>query len=221
MAAGINMDPGGLFSEQATTLGAVSAFPYSGEDKLVSIGSVLSQVAFGPNDSTQAVIRALHDALAGSSGTLDIIAYSGGAQAFNTAMSDPSFTATDIARIGTVLYIAPGGSGPLWTTGNPANTTVLTGPGWENQGAGFDVAITAGTNRINTTCSHTDYACWFAAAASQLSAMAGHGPCGNRDTFLRGGERLIPSGVTGGAIGGRIDNYSGGWMYWSPVYVGL
>jgi hypothetical protein len=51
---------------------------------------VASQVFFGPNASTAVAPQALQDALTTTTGSIDVIAYSGGVQAFATALGQLS-----------------------------------------------------------------------------------------------------------------------------------
>ena len=111
LIGGITQAPGAsAVTQTATKLGADSVYPYEGEDFLSSVGSVLGQ-ASGPNSSTLPALNALLYALGSTDGSVDIIAYSGGAAAFTDAYSQLS-TAQQ-ARIGLVLYLSPGAAGSI------------------------------------------------------------------------------------------------------------
>jgi RHS repeat-associated protein len=85
--AGLNMWLGSnpSFENFANGVGAVTAYPYANEGTIAGAASVVSQAAFGPNDSTETALAALIYALNTNSGLIDVVAYSGGAQAFSTA----------------------------------------------------------------------------------------------------------------------------------------
>lgn len=171
---------GAAFDNEQTALGGIAGFPYSDQTQAQSVGSVAGQV-FGPNASTAVAVAALEEALAQNSGSIDIIAYSGGAQAFTTAFGE--LTAAQQARIGNILYISPGAGEQLAGTGN--NTTVVLGTGGADVAATSFMTIPFGANQIRSNCSHTDLACLFQAAQAQLTQFAKDGPCKNQDVFTR------------------------------------
>ena len=161
-----------------------------------------SQATFGPNASTAVAFQALQEALTQNSGPIDIVAYSGGAQAFTTAYGE--LTAAQQARIGHILYISPGAGGQLAGTAVATNTTVVTGTGGADVAATGFMTIPFGANQIETSCSHTDLSCLFKAAQAQLSQFAKDGPCTNQDIFVLPFPR---NGITlGGSRGGALPN---------------
>jgi hypothetical protein len=182
----------------------------------------------GPNASTAVAVAALEEALAQSTGSIDVIAYSGGAQAFATAYGE--LTPSQQSRIGNILYLSPGmgvGGGLLPTTANPANTTVITGTGLYDIGATAWATGGPGTNNIQTSCNHLDLGCLLNAAQAQLGQFAKDGSCTSQDIFLLqqggsgGGPRKLFFQVAniggGGDFGGGGDNSSGGGPVPDPV----
>gem|GEM_PF-5256206 len=81
----------------------MTAYPYSGQSTLG--GAVEVSTAGAASPSTQVASSALQFALSTNSGSIDVLAYSGGASAFTEAYGQLS--AADQQRIGTVLYISP------------------------------------------------------------------------------------------------------------------
>ncbi|MBZ5610117.1 MAG: RHS repeat-associated core domain-containing protein [Acidobacteriia bacterium] len=181
MLAGITMNPDDTspFDKLQMSLGGVAGFPYSGSGFWQSVGSVTYQAAFGRNASTAVALATLKDALNNNSGPIDVIAYSGGAQAFATALNQLS--SDEKARIGNVLYISPGMIGTLPTPNGPFNVTVVLGT------EGPDIAATLGTSIpdnvrvITTPCDHTDLACLIRNAP--LAQITADGPCSSQDIF--------------------------------------
>jgi RHS repeat-associated protein len=212
MLSGITMGPslGTAWNTEAVSLGADTGYPYNGEGTVGSILSVMGQ-ASAPNDSTTAALNAILYALSSNSGPISIVADSGGAGAFTAAYSQLS--AAQQARIGSVLYIAPGADTTLAAAGT---TTVLEGPGAANYWATFFTKIPSGASVVNTNCSHTDLACWFAAASSQLQAMASN-QCSSPEVFTRTTPAGVPGmGFPSSSGGGSNPNQLG--MSWEPVY---
>jgi RHS repeat-associated protein len=99
----------------ATQLGAISAYPYAGGSIPSGVANVLAQGAGLPTGAALVALDAI--ALAAQNpGQIDIIAFSGGAQAFTTAWG---YLSADVqSRIGSITYVDPGAAGQL-TAGNP------------------------------------------------------------------------------------------------------
>ena len=214
VAAGITQQLGSsaALDNESRALGANEAFPYSGLNGPFSVASVVSQAALGPNSSTQVALAALQDALANNVGPIDVIAYSGGARAFATALGQLS--PADQARIGNVLYISPGmGGGTLPPPNGVANTTVVMGSGVDDALATIGTTIPIGVRTIYTQCDHGDLACLL--ENSPLAQITADGSC---DTFgvydlqnmpRRGGAGAFSTGIGMPTGGGP------GWvMYW-------
>jgi hypothetical protein len=183
--AGITMEPyeSKALDDLQIQLGAVAGFPYNDLSASGSIMNVASQGLIGPNDSTAVALSALQAALAGTNGSIDVIAYSGGAQAFSTAYSQLS--SADQARIGSILYISPGAVGTLVTTKDPSKTSVVMGKGAADVGATAFTTIPLGVSTTWTACAHTDLACLLSAAQQQITQFAAGGPCAKQDIFQR------------------------------------
>jgi hypothetical protein len=147
----------------------------------------------------------------GTDGSIDVIAYSGGAQAFTTAYGQLS--AAEQARIGSILYISPGAVGTLTVTGDLGRTSVVMGSGPVDITATFGTIIPSGVSTTWTSCSHSDLECLLKAAGVQMSEIASRGSCTYQDVFQRG------SGGSGGG-GGRGGDLTGIYpIAWTPIYV--
>lgn len=182
--AGINTDATDTtIEDEQISLGGIAAFPYNG---LIGFGpnlqAVVSQAVLGPNLSTAVAFQALTDALNNNPGSIDVIAYSGGAQAFATALTELS--AQQQARIGNILYISPGMLGTLPTPTGTANVTVV--EGWNadiDPVAMIGTSIPQGVSVIKTQCDHTNLACLL--SNSPQSVIYSDGQCSKQDIFLR------------------------------------
>jgi hypothetical protein len=166
--AGTNAD----WLAEASSLGADTAYPYSGQGQFSSIGSVISQLT-GPNAASYTAYYEILAAEASSSSPVDIIAYSGGAGAF--AASWQMLTPSQRANIGTIIYLAPGSAGA--TLPSNGSTSTFVGNPWYWQNA----LSNAGTSSVGTvhytSCDHTDLACLFGTAAGPLGNVAADGDC--------------------------------------------
>ena len=98
------------FANLTMSLGSYAAYSYSGSEVLSSVGQVGVQ-AFGSNNATQIALTGIQTALATNPGSIDIVAYSGGASAFTAAYGQLS--QAEQQRIGSVLYISPGAFGGI------------------------------------------------------------------------------------------------------------
>ena len=180
MIGGITMssDSSSAFNQMAGALGAAMAFPYSGQSGNGSVASVIGQ-ASGTNSSTQVARNAILGTLANNSGSIDIVAYSGGAAAFTAAYGQ--LTAAQQSRIGSILYISPGAAGSVAAI--QGATSVVLGSGVYDTLATSGTVIPAGTPITGSGCDHQDMACLFAAAQAQIAAIQRRGACSNPQTF--------------------------------------
>jgi RHS repeat-associated protein len=186
LIGGITMSQSGspAMSNEASTLGAIQAYPYAGLNALRSVENVLGQ-ATEPDDSTQVALNAILYALSTNSGSIDIIAYSGGAAAFTAAWGELS--PAQQQRIGNILYISPGAVGGLVV--NPGATSIVMGTGTTDSAATLMTSFPPGVPVTYTNCSHTDLACLLLAAQEEgLSAIQAGGQCSQTSTF-----QLTPS----------------------------
>jgi RHS repeat-associated protein len=179
MIAGITMSSGSMpaFNGLAGNLGASMAFPYN-EGMGSSVASVIAQGS-GPNASTEVALASILNTLANNPGSIDIVAYSGGAAAFTDAYGQ--LTAAQQDRIGSVLYISPGVNGLIQVV--PDKTTVVFGSGYADFGATFATVVPVGTPVIWTGCDHSDLACLATAAGQQLRADKANGGCHDPMTY--------------------------------------
>ncbi len=219
VGAGINMspaDPLGAFSGLQSALGAIAAYPYAGLTPVGAFGSVIEQRQ-GPNSSTLVELSALVDALDQNVGAIDVVVYSGGAQAFVTAFG--MLSASEQSRIGSILYISPGTAlSSLVVTKNPDNTSVVLGSDWNDKKARIGTLIPQGVDVTNTQCDHTNLGCLLKAATGQLAHDILDGECPSSDVFY-----LSPSGGGGGGQSVRrllydpAGSVDGGGVRWFPL----
>ncbi len=202
--AGITMGPQrGPFQSLASSLGADSAYPYQGEDKGTSVLAVENQAS----DSTTAALNSILYALNTNSGLIDIVAYSGGAQAFTSAYNQ--LTEAQQQRIGEILYISPGANGPL--ASNPGLTDVVEGSGVIDGLAMAGTLVPFGATDLVTNCDHTDLACLLRFSATELKIMMKNGTCGNQRVFTRTQPNGMSAGGGGGFGGGMAFGTGPGW----------
>jgi RHS repeat-associated protein len=220
--AGITQSPGAnAVTQAAANLGADSAYPFQGQSTVSSVASV-----FAPgNSTTLPAFNAILYALASTNGSVDIIAYSGGAAAFTAAYGELS--SAQQARIGLVLYLSPGVAGSIADVSG--TTRVVTGA---TQGA--DPLAMVGTEipsdvpTSNTGCDHTDFACLMNSfwGKKLVTGMQEKGSCSNPEVFTRSSPAGTPGfgygtgGGTSGSTGsGGAGQFGGGgsgiWQsYW-------
>ncbi len=227
LIAGITMSPNdnSPFDKLDMTLGGVSVYPYSGltdsfwnnlKQTGTGVASVFGQGVGGANTSTSVALASLLEVLNTTTGSIDVVAYSGGAQSFTTAFSE--LTGAQQARIGNILYISPGAVGTLAVTANHANTTIVIGSGPLDTGATAGTIFPTGAQVFTTNCGHTDLACLLASSGAQakISQMAGDGPCPSQMIYT------YPANG-GGGPGGHATLYDPGGtvdtMWWG--YVGF
>jgi RHS repeat-associated protein len=183
ISMGLNPAPnsaGSDFVNEQGALGADAGYPYSDEGKLSSGFGVV----FSSSISTAVALATLQYALSSNSGSIDVIAYSGGAQAFADALTQLS--PADQARIGIMLYIAPGMLGTIPTLGRPQDVFVVEGQDWTSEVAAFGTAIPSSIpsgNVLTAPCDHTQLACLF--QSSPLAQIISHGPCDHPKSFYR------------------------------------
>jgi RHS repeat-associated protein len=199
---GIGQSPGAPNTNGITAfasfIGAELVFPYGGSWTAGGLASVVSQGLFGPNSSTNAAIAAITLA-ANSPGPINIFTFSGGAQAYNTALG--SLPSSIRGRINNVTYISPGSISNL-APGN-GSTTVIS-----NTFGAIDNAILWGSvgnaEMLETPCGH-DSNCRFSNSSVQLAlAQRSGGGCPANSAGGGGG------GGGGGGNGG-LSGYPPGW----------
>jgi RHS repeat-associated protein len=164
----------------ATSLGAVSAFPYSGIDKsnsvlLVDDQSLLGFYGVGTSQSVTAGLSINFAISQSPTGGITLYCFSGGAQACNTAVTTAGINP---ASINYVFYLSPG-LGPLtglspildgtqgtFVISNPASPT--------DAAAGIFAQYLSGTSQgppiqyLQNTCDH-DFVCSMTQAATSSS----------------------------------------------------
>ena len=198
-------DEGSAFTQIANAAGAGQAYPYSGLGPITSIMSVAQQ-SVQANAATGAALAAITDALSKNSGTIDIVAYSGGSAAFTAAYG--LLSVTDRQRIGNIVYVSPGAAGELATNGN---TTVVLGSDWKGVGATVGTYIPPGTPITDSQCGHQDFACLVRAAQSQFSLIQSNGACWSSSspgTPRRGGGGGADNGGSNNPVPSQLKAFS-------------
>jgi RHS repeat-associated protein len=199
----------------ANSVNGILAFPFSGEQTpilgaLQGAYEVGQQGAFGGNANTNVAIAALSLA-AQTPGNINVVAFSGGAQTFATALSYlPGLS----SRINNVTYVMPGSFGSTLPTGN-GTTTVVDGRLASLNGL-IVGNVPFGANFISVNCGHNAN-CAFAQAGNQIRQLAG-GNCSKTATFTKGGGG--GGAGTGGGFGGGFWNV--GFYSSNPeVFIGV
>ena len=181
--------PGSLWDQErircadseANSCGADTAYPYQGQGTVNSRVTVGTLPLFqGADPATVAAYAAILYAQSNTNGPVDIVAYSGGAEAFAAAYQ--LLTPAQQADIGRIIYIAPGSAGAALPV-NTGQTYAYTGPGFQNAIAG------AGTYPCQcltpTNCYHRQLSCWFGAAAGPSATVTANGVCTDPQSFTR------------------------------------
>lgn len=195
MVSGITMGPGtnADWTAEAASLGADTAYPYSGQGTATSIGSVISQLT-GPNAATYTAYYEILAAEASSSNPVDIIAYSGGGGAFAAAWQ--LLTPAQQADIGTIVYLAPGSFGATLPS-NGSTSTFVGGAGPVNAVTGV---FTSPVGTVHyTSCDHTDLGCLFGTAAGPLGNIAADGSCSQQSSMTRQQAAAIQAAIAAAA----------------------
>jgi len=131
IGAGIdtNMDNSFLNSYSAQT-GAAVAFPYDssvgeggGGGIAGGLESVATQAFVSPNGST-AVMANFVQNLTTANKNVVLVLFSGGAQAFNTAVASGAITQDNLNSISQIIYVSPGAPGGFVSTGIPTQSYV-------------------------------------------------------------------------------------------------
>ena len=104
----------------ASAIGAISAFPYAGGSIPSGVADILAQGAGCQQEQCSLLWRRSRSS--SNPGPIDIITFSGGAQAFTSAWK--YLTADVQSRIQSITYVAPGGTGQL-QAGNPMTADSL------------------------------------------------------------------------------------------------
>ena len=203
----------------AAQIGADVVFPYAGQSVLADVGSIVGQDLGAVNAAVQITETALQDAGSpsqnDSGNAVNVITFSGGAQAASSAVND-----LGNVNLTSAVYLEPG-------TG--AITGLLTGL---QQGTNQS-AIVRGKGVLNgllnlvtrshgIPVSHTD--CRHSAACVFDQLSNGTGPAAPQNTDPCNDPKIFVRGQGNGAfyIGGG--GGGGGWGYsgpgtWSPIFV--
>jgi RHS repeat-associated protein len=210
------MDPGGLCdvllggitqsksqvtTDWANTVGAISAFGYAGGTIPSGILSVAAQGLGVQTGATITALQAINLAAAGS-GPINIIAFSGGAQAFTSAYNllSPSIQ----ARIASITYVDPGANG-LLASGVPGTSVTLLSDNSDLANLAVQLftvlptkysAISTGTCGHNLDCVINGYGQFLAPPSD--SCQSGSGAVLGQVSILGSVLRSIP--LTGGLL---------------------
>jgi RHS repeat-associated protein len=175
IAAGITQSPSYsstyCLQKLGLAVGGILVFDYAGGTVLSGVKDVAAQGLGNADAATIAVLNAIAVA-AQTPGPIDIFAFSGGAQAFSTAMS--YLNSATAARIRNVTYLSPGSAelvGPL--ASGTGQTTVYAGNSLIDLIIGN--ATPSGASFIPTGCAH-DSNCLIEKVFFDLIPLGG-GPC--------------------------------------------
>ena len=191
----------GPFTNTVRGLNADSAYPFAGQGPGASISEVFNNDA----EASKTALASLRYAMTSNTGSIDVIAYSGGASAFTNAYS--KLSTEEQARIGIIFYVSPGANGLI-----ASNTTTfaVVGMGPYDVGAGLLTQFPLGKSPYSTNCDHQDFACFMLDenAVGVIARLQEKGDCNNPKTFLRNGKGGISGfGVSGGGGGGNPPNF--------------
>ena len=189
----------GPFTNTVIGLNADSAYPFAGQNVAEGIASLNEQ------ETTNTALSALRYALSTNDGTIDVIAYSGGASAFTNAYN--RLSTAEQAQIGIILYVSPGANGLIASN---STTFVVTGTGVLDVASGLLTQLPLGLTPYKANCDHSDFACLTldSAAAGVMARLQEKGGCKAPKTFLRNGTGGISGfGVSGGGGGGYSRNF--------------
>ncbi len=177
-------------TEFANSIGANLSFPYANGTVPGGILDVAGQ-GLTPNDSTMAAYATIMNSAAQTPAgqSFNVFTFSGGAQAFNSALS---LVSSDVrSRIGNIVYVSPGNVSTL-VSGN-TSTTVIANPFGPIDNA-IGVGSTGNATLLWTDCSHKAN-CTFEQFGQFLKSKAGSS-CPRATTISRG------NGGSGGGGGG-------------------
>src|SRR5271170_2995808 len=217
--AGIMQGPAATnpISDLAASLGADSEYSYQGQSFPASLASVVGESLPGGSLAGQVALNALQYALASNSGSIDIVAYSGGAGAYTWAYDQ--LTAVQQSRIGNVLYVSPGSAGELADT--VGTTSVVEGSGPLDIAAMVGTTIPQGVPVDPTSCGHRDTACLLQSqgASDVLARLREKGPCNSPSIFTRRHPGARPG--FGFTFPGRPpDGSAFDWFFSTPAVYG-
>jgi len=106
-----NQNDKNALSQLAKKVGGLYVAPYSGQSTLGAILNIAAQDLAGANASSQTITDALNSIVNDPNG-IQIVAFSGGAQAFSTAVDSGSVgnlaSGGPLSSINTVVYLSPG-----------------------------------------------------------------------------------------------------------------
>jgi len=114
----------------ASAVGGVYVAAYDGQSTLGAILSVAAQALAGPNANSQAVADAAN-AIANDPNGIQVVAFSGGAQAFSTAAQSELIEDDGLQNITQITYLSPG-LGPFGQLYTGPDTTVFYGTGFKD-----------------------------------------------------------------------------------------
>jgi hypothetical protein len=185
------------------------AYPYSGTGVVYGAASVFEQSLGIGDAATVAAYQAIM-AAAQDSGPINIVAFSGGAQAFTSAMWALPMSVSE--RIQNVTYISPGaGFWPLPSGSGVTNAVV--GSSALEIGLRLPYQVPPGTTFMNTDCGH-DLDCQIRAARQLLENTKGNS-CTGPATFS--GHIEPPYGWVPGGIKTFYETYT--FTYYTTYYL--
>ena len=175
-----NYNTSAAFTQAGSAVGADLAYPYSFPSG--AVGFAESIAVWQGNVATDTALMAIEYALQSNSGAVDIVAFSGGAHAFTNAYN--LLSPSQQQRIGNIVYVSPGTLDELATNGS---TSAVLGAGLDpgNIFSGSLTYIPTSVPLTDTTCAHSDFACFIQQAQAQFAPIQNDGSCNAPQVFTR------------------------------------
>jgi len=156
--------------EFASSNGMMVSYPYSGTSAGEGVASVYGQSLGIEDAATEAAYFALWAAASDDDGPIHVFTFSGGAQAFMSALK--LLPAAIQSRVANITYISPGaGYGPLAT--GTGQTTILLGSNLVDDMLSTLLEFPDGAQLLTTTCGH-DLDCQIRKAEQDLQNLLGN-----------------------------------------------
>jgi RHS repeat-associated protein len=188
------------FVNAAASVGGVIVAPYANDGTLGGVLDVAAQAILGPNASSQDVAAEVN-AIENDPNGIQVVAFSGGAQAFSSAVDGNLIDSNALGSINQVVYLSPGiGPGTTLAFGGSAFTSTFHGHGIMDFFATI-FSHMSGQAGSSLPCSH-NFDCEFNSLPSSIKSK--FTPCPTAGT--RGG---------GGDLNGGYDFSGGEWVFLS------
>lgn len=179
----------------ANSVGGIYVPPYDGQSTLSAILNIAAQALAGPLGSTQDVADAVNQIQSDPNG-IQIVAFSGGAQAFSMAAQSGAIEQDQLQNITQITYLSPG-LGPFGSLYKGPDTTVFHGHGVTDFGATFFARL-SGNKGAALPCGH-NFNCEFNALDQSIKSNLT--PCPKSGHYGNSGSAFDPTPLGGGGGG--------------------